>query len=65
MDLTCKQLVANLHDTIWMVFWLAIACHIVLGLVIPAIRFGFNYFRVYLKQNLQDHVEIGQMIDRK
>lgn len=64
MDLTCKQLVANLHETIWLVFWLAIAVHIFLGLAIPAIRFGINYLRLYLKQNLQDHAEIGQMIKR-
>lgn len=65
MEMTCKQLVANLHDTIWLVFWLAILCHIFLGLIIPAIRFALNYFRIYLKQNLQDHAELGQMINKQ
>lgn len=60
MEPTCKQLINGLHDSLWDVFWLSIAVH--LGLVI--IRFSLNYMRTYLKQNLQDHAELGQMINK-
>lgn len=64
MDFTCKQLVANQHDTLWDMFWLSIACHVFLGLVVPSIRYFFRFMRNYLKQNLQDHVELGQMVKK-
>lgn len=68
-NLTIKEMLALHHDAIvadlWFFFWLSVAVHIFLGLVLPAIRHGANSLRLYMKQNLQDHVEIGQMINRK
>ena len=65
MDLTCKQLVIMQTEALWDMFWLAVAVHVALGLLLPAIRFVFNYFRIYLKQNLQDHAELGQIIKHR
>lgn len=36
-----------------------------LGLILPAVRYVIKQARLYLRQNLQDHVEIGQMVSRK
>lgn len=68
-NLTIKQMLELHHaamlDDLWFFFWLSVAVHIFLGLVLPALRYGMKQARLYLRQNLQDHVEIGQMVSRK
>lgn len=69
MNPTIKEMLAAHHATIvddlWFFFWLSVAVHIFLGLVLPAIRHGINQARLLIRENRQDHVEIGQMINRK
>lgn len=69
MSMTIKQMLELHHaamlEDLWFFFWLSVAVHIFLGLVLPAIRYGISAARKYILQNMQDHVELGRMINRQ
>lgn len=65
VNMTCKQLVAELHEYIWMIFWLSLSVHVFLGVFILLMRDFFAMLKLSFRRNFQDHEDIGSMINRR
>jgi hypothetical protein len=59
------MLIEQLHNSVWMVFWLSIVLHLFLGFFIPLMREFFKALKQSLNQNFKDHEDIARIILRK
>lgn len=62
--MTCKQLIENLENLIWLIFWLSIALHLFLGLFLPWARDACNSISAMIRQNFKDHEEIFREVKK-